>query len=124
MYFVNAIPEALPHIQAKKLKALGITATRRNPSAPDIPTMAEAGLPGYEFTTWQILAAPKATPAPIVATLNDKLRAALRAPDTLKRWQDRGFEVIASTPAEMTAHLNSEIRKWSVVFKEQRIKAD
>jgi tripartite-type tricarboxylate transporter receptor subunit TctC len=56
LYFVNAIPEALPHIQAKKLKALGITAVRRNPSAPQIPTMAEAGLPGYEFTTWEILA--------------------------------------------------------------------
>jgi tripartite-type tricarboxylate transporter receptor subunit TctC len=69
LYFVNAIPEALPHIQAKKLKALGITALKRNPGAPQIPTMAEAGLPGYEFTTWQILAAPKATPAPIIATL-------------------------------------------------------
>ena len=62
LYFVNAIPEALPHIQAKRLKALGITDTRRNSSAPQIPTMAEAGLPGYEFVTWQILAAPKATP--------------------------------------------------------------
>src|SRR5215218_8068365 len=81
LYFVNAIPDALPHIQAKKLKALGITAGKRNAAAPQIPTMAEAGLPGYEFTTWQILAAPKATPAPIIATLNEKVRSALRAPD-------------------------------------------
>jgi tripartite-type tricarboxylate transporter receptor subunit TctC len=124
LYFVNAIPEALPHIQAKKLKALGITATRRNPSAPDIPTMAEAGLPGYEFTTWQILAAPKATPAPIVATLNEKVRAVLKTPDAVKRWQDRGFEVVASTPEEMTAHLQREIKKWRVVFKEQGIRAE
>ena len=124
LYFVNAIPEALPHIQAKKLKALGITAAKRNPGAPDIPTMAEAGLPGYEFTTWQILAAPKATPAPIVATLNDKVRAALKTPEAVKRWQDRGLDVIASTPEEMTAHLNSEIRKWRAVFKEQGIKAE
>ena len=124
LYFVNAIPEALPFIQAKKLKALGITATKRNPSAPDIPTMAEAGLPGYEFTTWQILAAPKATPAPVVATLNEKVRTALKTPEAVKRWQDRGLDVIASTPEEMTAHLNSEIRKWRVVFKEQRIKAE
>jgi tripartite-type tricarboxylate transporter receptor subunit TctC len=124
LYFVNAIPEALPHIQARKLKALGITAPKRNPSAPDIPTMAEAGLPGYEFTTWQVLAAPKATPAPIVATLNEKVRAALKTPDAMKRWQDRGLDVIASTPEEMTAHLNSETKKWRVVFKEQRIKAE
>jgi tripartite-type tricarboxylate transporter receptor subunit TctC len=123
LYFVNAIPEALPHIQAKKLKALGITAAKRNPIAPQIPTMAEAGVPGYEFTTWQILAAPKATPAPIIATLNENVRTVLRSPDTLKRWQERGFDVIASTPDEMTAHLNKEIAKFRALFKEQGIKA-
>src|SRR5687768_7912297 len=124
LYFVNAIPEALPHIQAKKLKALGITATKRNPSAPQIPTMAEAGLPGYEFTTWQILAAPKGTPAPVIASLNEKLRAVLKTPEAVKRWQDRGFDIIASTPEEMTAHLQREIKKWRAVFKEQGIKAE
>jgi tripartite-type tricarboxylate transporter receptor subunit TctC len=124
LYFVNAITEALPHIQAKKLKALGITATKRNPSAPDIPTMAEAGLPGYEFTTWEILAAPKATPAAIITMLNDKVRSTLKTPDAVKRWQDRGFDIIASTPEEMTAHLNREIAKWRVIFKEQHIKAE
>lgn len=123
LYFVNAIPDALPHIEAKKLKALGITATKRNAIAPHIPTMAEAGLPGYEFTTWQILAAPRATPAPIVASLNEKVRAVLRTPDAVKRWQDRGFDVIAGTPEEMAAHLNGEIKKWRAVFKEQGIKA-
>src|SRR5688572_674906 len=124
LYFVNSIPDAAPHLQSKRLKALGITATKRNASAPDIPTMAEAGLPGYEFVTWQILAAPKATPAAIIATLNEKVRAALKAPDTTKRWQDRGFDVIASTPEEMTAHLMSEIKKWGAVFREQGIKAE
>ena len=105
MYFVNAIPEALPHIQAKKLKALGITAAKRNAIAPEIPTMAEAGVPGYEFTTWQILAAPKATPAPIIAMLNEKVRAVLKTPEAVKRWQERGLDVIASTPEEMAIHL-------------------
>src|SRR5688572_14728515 len=124
LYFVNAIPEALPHIQAKKLKALGITATRRNPAAPQIPTMAESGVPGYEFTTWQILAAPKATPAPIIATLNEKVRTTFRTPDAVARWQERGFDVIASTPEEMTAHLNKEIKRWRAVFKEQGIKSE
>jgi tripartite-type tricarboxylate transporter receptor subunit TctC len=124
LYFVNAIPEALPHIQAKKLKALGITDTKRNPGAPQIPTMAEAGVPGYEFITWQILAAPRATPGPVIATLNEKVRAVLKTPDAVKRGQDRGFDVIASTPEEMTAHLSSEIRKWRAVFKEQGIKAE
>ena len=124
LYFVNAIPEAVPHIQAKKLRALGITAAKRNAAAPDIPTMAEAGLPGYEFTTWQILAAPRGTPPAIIASLNEKVRAVLKTPDAVKRWQDRGFDVIASTPEEMTAHLKREIGKWRVVFKEQGIRAE
>ena len=124
LYFVNAIPEALPHIQAKKLKALGITAAKRNAIAPEIPTMAEAGVPGYEFTTWQILAAPKATPAPIIAMLNEKVRAVLKTPEAVKRWQERGFDVVASTPEEMAIHLSSEVKKWRVVFKEQGIKAE
>jgi tripartite-type tricarboxylate transporter receptor subunit TctC len=124
LYFVNAIPEALPHLQSKKLKAIGITASRRNAAAPEIPTMAEAGLPGYEFTTWQILAAPKATPGAIITTLNEKVRAVMKTPDAVKRWQDRGFDVIASTPDEMSTHLMSEIKKWRVVFKEQAIRAE
>lgn len=124
LYFVNAIPEALPLINAKKLRAIGITAAKRNAGAPDIPTMAEAGLPGYEFTTWEILAAPKGTPAPIVATLNEKVRAVMKSPEAIKRWQERGFDVIASTPEEMTAHLQREVKKWSAVFKEQNIRAE
>jgi tripartite-type tricarboxylate transporter receptor subunit TctC len=124
LHFVNAITEALPHIQANKLKPLGITSVKRNAIAPQIPTIAESGLPGYEFTTWHIVAAPKSTPAPIIATLNDKVRAALKTPDAVKRWQDRGLDVIASTPDDMTAHLNREIKKWRVVFKEQGIKAE
>lgn len=105
-------------------KAIGITATKRNAGAPQIPTMAEAGLPGYEFTTWQILAAPRGTPGPVVATLNDKVRSTLKAPEAVKRWQERGFDVIASTPEEMTAHLRSEIGKWGAVFREQGIRAE
>ena len=124
LYFVNAIPEALPLINAKKLRAIGITAAKRNPGAPDIPTMAEAGLPGYEFTTWEILAAPRGTPAPIVATLNEKVRAVMKTPEAIKRWQERGFDVIASTPEEMTAHLQREVKKWRAVFKEQNIRAE
>ena len=124
LYFVNSIPDALPHIQANKLKALGITATRRNAALPQVPTMAEAGVPGYEFVTWQILAAPKATPPQIIATLNQKIRAVLKTPEAAKRWQDRGLDVIASTPEEAAAQLQSEVKKWRAVFKEQGIKAE
>ena len=124
LHFINAITEAIPHLKTGKLKALGITSAKRNPIAPQIPTIAESGLPGYEFTTWHILAAPKGTPASIIALLNEKVRTAFKPPEAVKRWQERGFDVIASTPEQMTAHLNSEVKKWRVVFKEQGIKAE
>jgi tripartite-type tricarboxylate transporter receptor subunit TctC len=124
LHFINAITEAIPHLKTGKLKALGITSAKRNPIAPEIPTIAESGVPGYEFTTWHILAAPKGTPAPIIALLNEKVRTAFKPPEAVKRWQERGFDVIASTPEQMTAHLNSEVKKWRVVFKEQEIKAE
>ena len=86
--------------------------------------MAEAGVPGYEFTAWQVLAAPAGTPAPIIALLSEKIRAVLKTPEATKYWLDRGLDVIASTPEEMTAHLQREVRKWGAVFKEQGIKAE
>jgi tripartite-type tricarboxylate transporter receptor subunit TctC len=124
LHFITALPEARPHIEAKKLKALAVTSAKRSPVLPELPTIAESGVPGYEFTTWHILAAPKGTPAAIIALLNEKVTAALKTPDAVKRWQERGLDVIASTPEQMTAHLNSEIRKWRVVFKEQGIRAE
>src|SRR3982751_1290074 len=122
--FSNGVPQALPYMQAKRLRGLAVTSAARSADAPQLPTIAES-LPGYEFTTWHVLAAPVKTPAPIVATLSEKVRTAMKTPDGLKRWQQgHGFEVIASTPEEMTAHLKKEIAKWRVVFKEQGIKAD
>src|SRR3954468_144429 len=118
LHFTNGVPQALPHIKAKKLKPLGVTSAARSPLAPQIPTIAET-VPGYEFTTWHVLAAPVKTPAPITAMLAQKVRAALNSPEGRKRWGDRGLDVIASTPEEMTAHLQREINKWRVVFKEQ-----
>jgi tripartite-type tricarboxylate transporter receptor subunit TctC len=123
LHFTNGVPQALPHIEAKRLKPIGVTSAVRSPLAPQIPAIAET-LPGYEFTTWHVLAAPVKTPAPIVAMLSEKVRTALRTPEGLKRWKDRGLDVIASTPEEMTAHLKNEIAKWRVVFREQGIKAD
>jgi tripartite-type tricarboxylate transporter receptor subunit TctC len=122
--FSNGVPQALPHMLAKRMRGLAVTSAARSADAPQLPTIAET-VPGYEFTTWLVLAAPATTPASIVAMLSEKARTALNTPDALKRWQQgHGLEVIASTPEEMTAHLKKEIAKWRVVFKEQGIKAD
>ena len=122
--FSASISDALPQVEAKRLRALGVTSLKRSPIAPQIPTLAESGLPGYEFTTWHIFAAPAATPRALINQINDKVRASLGAPEAIQRWRERGVEVIASTPEEAAAHLKKEVQKWRVVFKERGMKAE
>ncbi len=116
--------ETSGHVRAGKLRALGVTSAKRAPTLPDVPTIAEAGLPGYEFTTWHGILAPKGTPRAIVMLLNDRLKKSLAAPDQAKRFQDHGLEVIASTPEEFTAFLASEYTRWGKVIKERGMRAD
>ncbi len=124
IFFSNTVADALPLVDAKRLRALGVTSLKRSPIAPQIPTLAESGLPGYEFTTWHALAAPAATPRAIVNPIADKTRASLHTADALQRWRERGVEIIANTPDEAAAHLKKEVQKWRVVFKERRMKAE
>ena len=91
---------------------------------PELPTVAEAGVPGYEFGTWFVVAAPKGTPRAIVDTLNSHIRKVLSAPEQVKFYEERGLTVIASTPQEAAAHLESEQKKWARVIKERGIKAE
>ena len=88
------------------------------------PHIAEAGVPGYEFITWHGIVAPKATPQPVVNTLNEQIKKLLTAPDQVKGWQERGLDVIASSPDEFGAHIVAEQKKWGRVVKERGIKAD
>ncbi len=118
------ITETVPLVKANRLRALGVTSLKRAAIVPDVPTVAEAGLPDYEFTTWQVLVAPKGTPGAIVATLNDKVRSALRTPEQTQRWAARGLDVIASTPDELGAHLKTEVQKWGKVIKERGMRAE
>jgi tripartite-type tricarboxylate transporter receptor subunit TctC len=110
--------------KAGRLRALGVSGAKRMQTMPEVPTIAEAGLPGYEFTTWHGMWAPKNTPRTIVALLNDRIRKTLAAPDQQKRFQARGLDVIASSPEEFAAHVLSEHRKWGRVIKERGMKAE
>ncbi len=123
IYFSAAIGEALPQVQAKRLRALGVTGAKRSPIAPDIPTVGE-GLPGYEFSTWHVFAAPANTPRALITQINEKVRGTLRTREAIQRWRERGVEVVASTPDEAAAHLRKELQKWRVVFKERGMKAE
>lgn len=118
------ISQQVGHINSGRIRALAVTSAKRSPILPNLPTVAEAGVPGYEFVTWHGILAPKATPRPVVTYLNEQLKKVLTAPGQGSLWQERGLEVVASSPEEFAAHLNSEQKKWGQVIKERGIKAE
>jgi tripartite-type tricarboxylate transporter receptor subunit TctC len=118
------VSETARMVEAKRLRALGVSSPKPSPILPGVPTIAESGLPGFEFHAWHGLLAPRGTPPKLVAFLNEKLRAAMSAPDQLKRFQDRGLDVVTNTPEEYAAYLKSEIQKWGKLIRERNIKAE
>lgn len=121
---ITNLAETSAYVKAGRLRALGISSIKRSAVLPDVPTIAEAGLPGYEFTTWHGMLTSKGTPPAIVALLSDKIRQTMRTPDQAKIFEQRGLDVIASSPAEFSAHLKKELEKWGRVIKERGMKAD
>lgn len=111
-------------VKAGKLRALGVSSAKRAAAMPDIPTIAEAGLPGYEFVTWHGMLAPKGTPRPILTLLSERIRKTMSAPDQAPRYHERGLDIIASTPDEFAAHLRNEIEKWGRVIRERGMRAE
>jgi tripartite-type tricarboxylate transporter receptor subunit TctC len=115
---------ALPHVQAGKLKAIGVTGPRRSPLMPNVPTIAESGVPKYNFETWFMVFAPVKTPQPIIDKLNQALRKALDTPAVKERMVKDGFDPIPSTPAEAKARLEKELPSWGKLIKERGITAE
>ena len=109
----DQIVTALPHVRTGKLRALGVTTATRAAIAPEIPTLAEAGLKGYEVTTWHGLLAPAGTPAPILVRLSQEVARALQSPEVTQRFAANGAEPVASTPAQFGDFMRAEIRKWT-----------
>jgi tripartite-type tricarboxylate transporter receptor subunit TctC len=118
------VSEAAPHVSAKRLRAIAVTGAKRSPTFPDVPTVAESGVPGYEFVTWHGVLAPKGTPEAIISLLNAKLKAVLHSPKLSAKFEQMGFDVIASTPGEFADHLKRENEKWAKVVKERNIRVD
>jgi tripartite-type tricarboxylate transporter receptor subunit TctC len=117
------VSQQMGYVKAGRLRALAVTGTKRISAMPDLPTVAEAGVPDYEFDTWFVIVAPKGTSRSIVDTLNSHIRKVLTTPDQVKFWEERGLAVVASTPEQAAAHLASEQKKWGRVIKERGIKA-
>jgi tripartite-type tricarboxylate transporter receptor subunit TctC len=115
---------ALPHIKSGKLRALAVTSAKRSVALPDVPTVAEAGLPGYDSTQWYGVLAPAGTPREIVSRLHDAIVRALRDPEVGKRLAADGAESVGSTPEEFAAFIRSETDKWTKVAAAAGIKPE
>ena len=113
----------VPHVKAGKLRALGVTSAKRSSALPDVPTIAEAGLPGYEATAWFGILAPAGTPAPVIDKLNAAIRQVLADPELQKKFLGYGCIATASTPQEFGAMIAAEIPKWKSVVESQKITA-
>lgn len=123
-YMFDSITSASPHIKSGKLRALGVTTNKRSSALPGVPTIAEAGLPGYDVSPWFAVFMPAATPKPIVAKMNAVLIEAMKQPDIKAKFESIGAEPVGSTPDELAKHLNREISGWGKLITERRITSD
>ena len=109
--------ESIPFVQAHKLRALAVSSATRSRAMPDLPTIAESGVPGYEVSGWYGIAAPAATPPAIVAALNGALVRVLRLPEMVERFARSGIDTIGSTPDEFRARMQAETARWKHIAK-------
>ena len=119
----GTIPPTLTHIRAGKLRALAVTGAARNPTLPDVPTIAESGLPGYECSLWQAIVAPAGTPAAIVARLNQAIALVLRDPEVQAAFAKNGVEPEPSSPEGLAARIRDDLAKWREVITGAGIRA-
>ncbi len=123
MMFDN-MPSSIPLVRDGKLRALGVTSAKRSPAAPEIPTLAEQGLTGFEAVSWFALFAPAGTPKPVIDKLQAEVKKILATPDVAKRLADAGLDAVGSTPEELAAYQRAEITKWAKVVKDSGAKVE
>jgi tripartite-type tricarboxylate transporter receptor subunit TctC len=117
-------PSTLPHVRAGKLRALAVTSAKRSSFTPDLPSIAEAGVPGYETTAWYGIIAPAKTPRPIVAKLNAEVIRALDNAEVKTALANQSFEIVTTTPEQFGAFIKDELVKWSKVVKDAGMRID
>ena len=123
LYF-STITVALPHVRAGKLRLLAVTTAKRSPAVPDSPTIAEAGVPGYEATLWYGLVGPARIPAPLLERLSGEVEKTLKYPDIIEKLSRQGVEPYYHGPKEFAARVRDEIPKWTKVIKEAGVRIE
>jgi tripartite-type tricarboxylate transporter receptor subunit TctC len=121
---IGSLIQTLPHIKSGRLKVLGVGSARRVPALPDVPTISEAGVPGYEATNWWGIVAPAGTPRPVIERLHKELSVTLASAETKKRFESEGGEAAQMTPGEFGRFIAAETAKWAKVVKEAGIRAE
>ena len=120
----SSIPTVLGHVKNGRVKMLAIGSAKRSPAVPEVPTIAEAGVPGYEYTTWYGIFGPKGLARPAVAKLNDAVVKSLASPDLSQRLMSQGAEPSPSAPDELTQYMREESARWAKVIKAANIKIE
>jgi tripartite-type tricarboxylate transporter receptor subunit TctC len=118
------MPSAIQHVRTGRLRPLAVTTAKRSPELPDVPTIAEAGLPGYEATSWFGLFTPAGTPAPVVSRLHAAIVKVLAQPDVKKKISEQGAEVYSEKPEQFAAFIKAESAKWGKVVRESGASVD
>jgi len=120
----DTLPSAMPYVKAKKLKALAVTSTKRTRSLSDLPTVSEAGVPGYEVTSWYGALAPAGTPTDIVKKLNADFVRTIHIPQVTEKMIEAGADPVANTPEQFAAFIRSELKKWAKVVQDCGARVD
>ena len=123
LYFGN-MPSVIQYARTGKLRPIAVTGAKRAPAIPEMPTVAESGIPGYEVTTWYGVSAPAKTPRAIIEKLNADMLKALNSPDLRKNLQGQGADIVANTPEQYLAFMQNETAKWAKVIKAAGIKSE
>jgi len=121
IFGVNVV---MPHVRSGRLRALGVTSVKRSASLPEVPAIAEAGVPGYETTQWSAILTPARTPRAIVAKLSAEIDRALQRDDVRKQLANLGVEPAGGTPKEFATYLRADIARWTRLIKETGLRVD
>jgi tripartite-type tricarboxylate transporter receptor subunit TctC len=123
MYF-STLQTALPHTRSGRVRGLAVTTARRSQAAPEFPTFAESGLPGYENSAWHMLLAPANTPPAVIMRLNTEAARGLAQPDTKERLAAQGFDVVTGTPQALADYIKTDIARSAKIIQDTNMRAD